>query len=150
MSPRRAGASRRRRKSKRRPKNRKRNNRTNPFSRNRKSLFRLCRKTSKDDQAIKLSTQVVNVDVTVIEKKTGRLISNLTKKNFTIYEDGVKQEVTNFLSGEGPMTAVLLIENNFRNRRLARLFQPVIRAGDVSISRNLCARLRQDKTIKLR
>ncbi|HKS39405.1 MAG TPA: VWA domain-containing protein [Blastocatellia bacterium] len=81
-------------------------------------------KTSKDDQVIKLSAQVVNVDVTVIEKKTGRLISNLTKKNFTVYEDGVKQEVTNFLSGEGPMTAVLLIENNFRNRRWQGYFNP--------------------------
>src|ERR1044071_1593298 len=81
-------------------------------------------KNQKDEQVIKLSAQVVNVDVTVIEKKTGRLIPNLTKKNFVVYEDGVKQEVTNFLSGEGPMTAVLLIENNYRNRRWQGYFNP--------------------------
>ena len=81
-------------------------------------------KPSKDDQVIKLSAQVVNVDVTVIEKKTGRLINTLAKKNFTVYEDGVKQEVTNFRSGEGPMTAVLLVENAFSNRYWKGYFTP--------------------------
>jgi VWFA-related protein len=78
----------------------------------------------KDEPPIKISTQVVNVDVTVIEKKTGRLIPNLTRKNFTVYEDGVKQEVTNFRSGEGPMTVVLLIDNGFHNRYFKGYFNP--------------------------
>jgi len=81
-------------------------------------------KDFKQEPPIKLSTQVVNVDVTVIDKKSGRLYTNLTKKNFTIYEDGVKQEATNFSSGEGPMTAVLLLENNYRNRRYTNYFDP--------------------------
>src|SRR5712691_11475258 len=73
-------------------------------------------KDIKQEPPIKLSTQVVNIDVTVVDKKSGRLYTNLTKKNFTIYEDGVKQDTTNFASGEGPMTAVLLLENAFNNR----------------------------------
>jgi Ca-activated chloride channel homolog len=81
-------------------------------------------KNQKDDQIVKLSAQVVNVDVTVIDKKAGRIITNLTKKNFTVYEDGVKQDVTNFLSGEGPMTAVLLLENAFNNRYWKGYFTP--------------------------
>jgi Ca-activated chloride channel homolog len=81
-------------------------------------------KSIKDDPPIKISTQVVNVDATVIEKKTGRLITNLEKKNFIVYEDGVKQEVTNFTSGGGPMTAVLLLENNYANRRWQGWFDP--------------------------
>src|SRR5712691_2380219 len=81
-------------------------------------------KDFKQEPPIKLSTQVVNVDVTVVDKKSGRLYTNLTKKNFTIYEDGVKQETTNFASGAGPMTAVLLIENNYRNRRWRNYFDP--------------------------
>ncbi|HTF36934.1 MAG TPA: VWA domain-containing protein, partial [Blastocatellia bacterium] len=81
-------------------------------------------KDFKQEPPIKLSTQVVNVDVTVVDKKSGRLYTNLTKKNFTIYEDGVKQETTNFASGEGPMTAVLLIENNYRNRRWSNYYDP--------------------------
>jgi len=81
-------------------------------------------KDLKDQLPIKLSTQVVNVDATVIDKKTGRLYTKLTKKDFTIYEDGVKQDLTNFRSGEGPMTAVLLLENNFRNRYYTNYFDP--------------------------
>jgi len=81
-------------------------------------------KDFKQEPPIKLSTQVVNVDVTVVDKKSGRLYTNLTKKNFTIYEDGVKQETTNFASGEGPMTAVLLLENNYRNRRWSNYYDP--------------------------
>jgi VWFA-related protein len=78
----------------------------------------------KDQPAIKISTQVVNVDVSVIDKKSGRLIPNLTEKNFTVYEDNVKQEVTNFRSGEGPMTVVLLIENAYNNRYWQGYFNP--------------------------
>ncbi len=81
-------------------------------------------KDFKQEPPIKLSTQVVNVDVTVVDKKSGRLYTNLTKKNFTIYEDGVKQETSNFASGAGPMTAVLLLENNYRNRRWSNYFDP--------------------------
>lgn len=81
-------------------------------------------KDLKQEPPIKLSTQVVNVDVTVVDKKSGRLYTNLKKKNFTIYEDGVKQEVTNFASGEGPMTAVLLLENAFNNRYWQGYFNP--------------------------
>src|SRR5436190_16476803 len=81
-------------------------------------------KDLKQEPPIKLSTQVVNIDVTVVDKKSGRIYTNLTKKNFTIYEDGVKQETTNFASGEGPMTAVLLLENNYRNRRWSNYYDP--------------------------
>jgi VWFA-related protein len=81
-------------------------------------------KDLKQEPPIKLSTQVVNVDVSVFDKKSGRLYTNLTKKSFTIYEDGVKQEVTNFASGEGPMTAVLLLENSFNNRYWQGYFNP--------------------------
>jgi Ca-activated chloride channel family protein len=81
-------------------------------------------KGQKDEPPLKLSTQVVSIDVTVKEKKTGRLIPNLTKKNFTVYEDGVKQEVTNLSSGEGPITVVLLLENNFRNRMYTSYYDP--------------------------
>jgi Ca-activated chloride channel family protein len=81
-------------------------------------------KNINQEPALKLSTQVVNVDITVIDKKTRRLLTNLTKKNFTVYEDGVAQEIANFTSGEGPMTVVLLLENNFRNRYYTSYFDP--------------------------
>lgn len=81
-------------------------------------------KNIQNEPPIKISTQVVNVDVTVIDKKSGRLYNTLKQKDFTIYEDGVKQEVSNFRSGEGPMTAVMLLENSYRNRRWQGYFNP--------------------------
>src|ERR1041384_8723196 len=81
-------------------------------------------KDLKQEPPIKLSTQIVNIDATVVDKKSGRLYTNLSKKNFTIYEDGVKQDLTNFNTGEGPMTAVLLLENNYRNRRWTSYYDP--------------------------
>src|SRR5262249_26634319 len=36
----------------------------------------------------------------------------------------VKQETTNFSTGEGPMTAVLLLENNYRNRYWSNYYDP--------------------------
>lgn len=81
-------------------------------------------KEQKQEPPIKLSTQVVNIEVSVVDKKSGRLYTNLGKKNFTIYEDGVKQDLTNFNTGEGPMTAVLLLENNYKNRRWTNYYDP--------------------------
>ena len=81
---------------------------------------------TKDEPVIKLSTQVVSVPVTVIDKKTQRILYQLDKKNFTIYEDGIKQVVTNFSRGDGPITVVLLLDNGFQNRYFSNYFDPSI------------------------
>lgn len=78
----------------------------------------------KDEPRIKLSTQVVNVEATVIDKKTHRLITNLGKQNFAIYEDGIKQEITNLAPGNGPATVVLLLDNGFQNRYWLNYWTP--------------------------
>jgi Ca-activated chloride channel family protein len=58
----------------------------------------------------KVSTNLVNVDAVVIHKKSHQLIPNLTKANFTIYEDGVKQEITNFSTPEAKLNVTVVIE----------------------------------------
>jgi hypothetical protein len=50
--------------------------------------------SSSDEQVLKSRTDLVNVDVLVKQKKIGRIISNLTKDDFTIFEDGVQQMVS--------------------------------------------------------
>lgn len=64
--------------------------------------------------AVTLSTDVVNVETVVYEKKTGGILQNMKQANFEIYEDGVKQEITNFAPTEGPMTLVVLLEYSRR------------------------------------
>lgn len=55
------------------------------------------------------STNLVNVDVTVLDKN-GNPIPQLGKRNFKVYDDGVPQMVTNFATAEAPLTVCMLIE----------------------------------------
>jgi VWFA-related protein len=59
------------------------------------------------------TTNLVNVDVMVVDSN-GSPLKNLEKKNFQLYDDGVPQAITNFGTGEAPMTICMLIE--FANR----------------------------------
>lgn len=59
--------------------------------------------------AIRVDVSMVRVDATV-QTKDGNLIKGLSRDNFEIYEDKIKQEITYFEPVEGPITAVLLTE----------------------------------------
>ncbi len=66
-----------------------------------------------DIYTITTSTNLVNVDVMVTDKN-GNPIASLGRTNFKVYDDGVPQAVTNFGTGEAPMTVCLMVE--FANR----------------------------------
>src|SRR5437867_7920870 len=57
----------------------------------------------------KVETNVVNVDVAVLDNK-GRFIPNIPRGNFRILEDNVPQQISNFGAGEAPMTVCMVIE----------------------------------------
>jgi VWFA-related protein len=61
-------------------------------------------------ETISVRTQLVNVDAVVYNKKTSQIIPGLKKENFAIFEDGVKQEITNFSTPEAPITVAMVIE----------------------------------------
>ena len=60
--------------------------------------------------SINISTDIVNVEAVVYNKKTGGILQGLKKEHFEIYEDGIKQEVENFATPEAPVTMVMVIE----------------------------------------
>jgi Ca-activated chloride channel family protein len=64
----------------------------------------------KDDEVLKIDTKVVNVDAVVYNKKSGQIITGLKQNNFAIFENGVKQEITNFNNSESPITVSLVVE----------------------------------------
>lgn len=67
-------------------------------------------KGSPDDQVLKTRTDLVNVGVLARQKKTGRIVTNLTKDDFTILEDGVRQSVSYFSQERPPLSIILLVD----------------------------------------
>ncbi len=65
------------------------------------------------------TTNLVNVDVMVLDKD-GNPLSNLNRKNFRLFDDGVPQTVSNFGTSQAPMTTCMVIE--FSNRYWAFLY----------------------------
>jgi VWFA-related protein len=59
---------------------------------------------------VKIETNAVNVDAVVFNKKTGQIITGLTKESFAVFENGVKQNITNFATPEAPITVTLVLE----------------------------------------
>jgi Ca-activated chloride channel family protein len=63
-----------------------------------------------EDDPVNVETDIVSLDAVVVNKKTGQIITGLKKENFQIFEDGVKQEISNFTTPESPITVTLLLE----------------------------------------
>jgi hypothetical protein len=58
----------------------------------------------------KISTNIVNIDAVVFNKKTGQIITGLKKENFAVFEDGVKQPIAEFSTPDSPITVTLVVE----------------------------------------
>lgn len=63
-----------------------------------------------DDEIIDIKTKIVNVDAVVYNKKTGQIVTGLKKENFSVFENGVNQNITNFATPEAPITVSLVVE----------------------------------------
>lgn len=64
----------------------------------------------KDAEPVRVTTSLVNVEAVVYHKKSGQIVTKLTKDNFAIFEDGIKQEITNFSTPEAPITVAVVLE----------------------------------------
>lgn len=62
-----------------------------------------------DDEVIRLESTLVNIPL-LVSDRSGRYISRLNKNDFTLYEDGVLQEIATFTSEEVPFNVVLLLD----------------------------------------
>ena len=66
---------------------------------------------TRDDPPLKLETTLVQVPV-IVSGSGGRYISDLKKGDFTIFEDGVRQEIEFFGSVEEPFNVALLLDSS--------------------------------------
>ncbi len=63
-----------------------------------------------DAEKVSVTTNLVNVDAVVYNKKTGQPTISLKQSNFAIFVDGVKKDITNFATPEAPITLTLVVE----------------------------------------
>ena len=63
-----------------------------------------------EDDVIRVDTELVSVNVSVVDRGTNRGVNNLSKGEFRLYEDNVTQEILHFESSSAPFNLVLLID----------------------------------------
>jgi len=61
------------------------------------------------DDPIRIDTELVRLNVGVADRQ-GRPVLNLQKENFTVYEDGVKQDIFSFEPTVAPFSVVMLLD----------------------------------------
>ncbi|HQX55575.1 MAG TPA: VWA domain-containing protein [Pyrinomonadaceae bacterium] len=62
-----------------------------------------------DDDPIRVDSSIVRLNVGVVDGR-GRPMVNLDRSNFTIYEDGVKQQITRFEPSSAPFSVVMILD----------------------------------------
>jgi len=66
--------------------------------------------STSDDPVIRVNVELVQVDVQVLQKKTGRTVGSLNKEDFQLYEDGVQQKIAELSQNQLPLSVVLLFD----------------------------------------
>ncbi len=99
-------------------------------------IVNLQAQTDKDDEVIRVDTQLIDVPI-VVTDKTGKPLLNLKKNNFVVYEDGKPQEVLEFSATNAPFEVALLLDTSGSTRsdlsliqRAAANFIASLRPGD--------------------
>lgn len=89
-----------------------------------------------DDEVLRIDTQLVDVPLVVLDK-SGKPLLNLKQNNFVVYEDGKRQELTEFSATAAPFEVALLLDTSGSARsdlqliqRAAENFIQSLRAGD--------------------
>ncbi|CAN5337201.1 hypothetical protein BH20ACI1_BH20ACI1_18050 [soil metagenome] len=89
-----------------------------------------------DKEIIKVDTLLVNVPV-IASDKDGRNVAGLKKENFTIFQDGKKQEIEFFADEDAPMNVAILVDSSYSTSKIlgdikeaARDFIKIFRAED--------------------
>ena len=65
---------------------------------------------AKDEDTYKVDVDLTVLDALVMQKKTGRVVGDLKREDFQLFEDGVRQEITHFSQNALPLSVVLLID----------------------------------------
>ncbi len=91
------------------------------------------------DQTYRVNVDLVNVLCSVFDKNTNSFVTNLTREDFSVYEDNQKQEIKNFArETDLPLTIAMLIDTSqsvapklkFEQDAAISFFQSIMREKD--------------------
>lgn len=64
----------------------------------------------KSDEVVKVTSNIVQIEAVVINKKSKQIVTGLKQQNFAVFEDGVQKDVTNFATPDAPITVAVVLE----------------------------------------
>lgn len=74
------------------------------------------------DDPIRVDSAIVRVNIGVVDQR-GRPITSLDKQNFTLFEDGVKQDISRFEHTTAPFSVVMLLDMSGSTRSFRQNIQ---------------------------
>jgi VWFA-related protein len=76
-----------------------------------------------EGDVIRVDTELVSVNVSVVDRGTSRGVNDLTKDDFRLYEDNTQQQIVHFESASAPFNLVLLIDLSGSTTRVVELIK---------------------------
>jgi Ca-activated chloride channel homolog len=75
-----------------------------------------------DDEPVRVDSSIVRVNVGVVDDR-GRPITTLAQSSFTVYEDGVKQDISRFVAAPAPFSVVMMLDMSGSTRSFRQNIQ---------------------------
>jgi VWFA-related protein len=76
-----------------------------------------------EGDVIRVDTELVNMNFSVVDRSTNRGVSGLSARNFKLFEDGVSQQILHFDSSAAPFDLILLIDLSGSTREMVKLIR---------------------------
>ncbi|HEX8749102.1 MAG TPA: VWA domain-containing protein [Pyrinomonadaceae bacterium] len=76
-----------------------------------------------ENDVVRIDTELVTVNMNVVDRSTNRGITGLTERDFKLYEDGVEQNISRFESSNAPFNLILLIDLSGSTREVVKLIR---------------------------
>jgi VWFA-related protein len=76
-----------------------------------------------ENDVVRIDTELVTVNMSVVDRSTNRGITGLTQSDFKLYEDGVSQNISRFESSNAPFNLILLIDLSGSTREVVKLIR---------------------------
>src|SRR5262249_45034282 len=76
-----------------------------------------------EDDVIRVDTELVSVNVSVVDRGTSHGVNDLTKEDFRLYESNAPQQILHFESSSAPFNLVLLVDLSGSTAKVVELIK---------------------------